>query len=170
MVINANEPLVSVRQKILTALNEEKASLEHELTETRAKKAAKEEEKRAAAKQGDLSENAEYHAAIEELIPLTERIADLEVKYVAFNSSSYQSLITPTERNYIDIGSVVRLKLADGTRFVWMLVPSTLARLDMYTLSEDSPVGSHLPGMNAGSSFTVNIKGRTHKYTIEEVL
>lgn len=170
MFVEAKESLTAARDKIVNALTAEKASIENELSEMRAKKASKEEDKRTAAKQGDLSENAEYHAAVEELIPITEKIASLETKYVAFNSTSYQSLINFTERDYIDIGSVVRLRLADGKEFIWMLVPSAFASISMNTLSVDSPVGSHLPGMSTGSKFVVNIKGRSLKYTIEEVL
>lgn len=170
MTINPGESLSVARKEIINAMEEERVETERKIAELIAKKNAKEEDKREAAKNGDLSENAEYHNAVEELVAITEQLSNLSVISEAYKSPVYNALIAPTDRDYIDVGTIVRLRHHSGKEFIWMLVPSEFARIENNTLSSRSPAGSHLVGMTAGESFTINIKGSTLHYTIEEVL
>lgn len=170
MTLNGDENLHTARDMIIQAMEEEKSETSRRIAELIAKKNAKEEDKRDAAKNGDLSENAEYHNAVEELVNISKQLNELTVISEAYKSPVYGALLKQAERSYIDVGSVIRLRHHSGRKFIWMLVPSEFARIENNTLSSQSPSGSHLVGMAAGESFTVNIKGSAQHYTIEEVL
>lgn len=170
MTFRSGENLSTARDMIIAAMEEEIVETQRKISELIAKKNAKEEEKREAAKNGDLSENAEYHNAVEELVNISNQLSNLYSISEAYKSPVYKTLITYTNRDYIDIGAVVRLRHHSGKEFIWMLVPSEFARIETGTLSSRSPVGSHLVGMTVGEKFTINIKGSTIHYTIEEVL
>lgn len=170
MTLNGDESLKSARESIITAMENERTETKRKIAELIAKKNTKEEDKRDAAKNGDLSENAEYHNAVEELVTISKQLSDLNVIAEAYDSPVYDALTKVVDRGYIDVGSVVRLLHNSGKHFIWMLVPGEFARIENATLSSQSPAGSHLVGMTAGEEFTINIKGSAQHYTIEEVL
>ena len=162
--------LIDFKNHVVEALNREKESIKQRLAQAIIDRDVKEEEKREAAKQGDLSENAEYHAAVEALKPIAEQIGKLEQLSLAYNSKVYNTITSDKVHTRVDIGTVVRLKLKDGPSFLWMVVPSIFASLEMHTLSDNSPVGSHLLGLIKGSDFEITMKGKLLNYTVQEIL
>lgn len=169
MMIKDGTSLIDARKAIIDAMENEKNATDSKIASTLEQKNVKEDEKREAAKHGDLSENAEYHSAIDELLKINEQLNKLYVIQEAFKSNDYIALTEHVDRSYIDIGSVVRIRHHTGREFIWMLVPSELSRIEHNTLSSKSPVGSHLIGLTKGDKVSVSIKGSTMRYTIEEV-
>ena len=96
--------------------------------------------------QGDLSENAEYHAAKEELTNVQKRIAKLE-------SDLSSSLVIEEEKMSADkvyLGAVVSVKDSSGEITEYTIVSEAEADPMEGRLSSDSPIGSALMGSAVG--------------------
>jgi len=127
-----------------------KAELVELRSEGRAQIAAKLEEARGF---GDLSENAEYHAAKEEQEKLEGRILKLEsqlAKAIVIDSKEIDTSI-------VSLGTRVTLKEKDKT-FIYQLVSTEEAdiKADPPKISKDSPVGQAI--FNAEVHQTVTVR------------
>ena len=169
LLTNQNISLPAFKELVVKKLVEEKEETTRDLERVQAEIDLKTTEKQEAAKRGDLSENAEYHAAVEALGPLEKQRAQLRELDAAYRSNIFTTLTDRTPHKYVDTGAVVRIKSNDGREYMWMITPSVFASLDKDTLSDNSPVGSHLLGLNSGSDFEITIKGKLLKYTLQEV-
>jgi transcription elongation factor GreA len=113
---------------------------------------------------GDLKENAEYHAAREELGFIDGRISALEARLraaVVVEAATGSSVAT--------IGSTVRVE-ADGEEVVYRLVGSTEADPTAGRLSTSSPVGRALLGHGAGDEVAVRLpSGADVHYRIVDI-
>jgi transcription elongation factor GreA len=103
-----------------------------------------------AREQGDLSENAEYTAAREELSFLDGRIDELEVilKQVVIIDESHH------KTNVIDLGSEVKVKIG-AREEVFHLVGEWEADPTNKKISHESPLGKALMGKAVGDEFEV---------------
>ncbi len=114
--------------------------------------------------QGDLSENAEYVAAREELSFIDGRIDELEelLKQV--------SLIQEDKPNSsaIDLGSEVTLKIS-GKEEVYRVVGEWEADPAAKKISHESPLGKALLGKKSGESIEVEAPAGKIHYTIVSV-
>ena len=100
--------------------------------------------------QGDLSENAEYHAAKEELTNVQKRIAKLE-------SDLSSSLVIDEEKMSADkvyVGAVVSVKDSSGEITEYTIVSEAEADPMEGRLSSDSPIGSALMGRAVGEKIS----------------
>lgn len=97
---------------------------------------------------GDLSENAEYHAAREAQAALEARISDLEniIKNAVITSNRHQTSI-------VGIGSTVTLKRGKDTK-IYTLVGSEEADAVTGKISNKSPLGESIFGRKKGEKFT----------------
>lgn len=104
----------------------------------------------AARDQGDLSENAEYTAAREELSFLDGRIDELEVilKQVVLIDEAHH------KTNVIDLGSEVKVKIGSREE-IFHLVGEWEADPTNKKISHESPLGKALMGKVVGDEFEV---------------
>lgn len=116
--------------------------------------------------QGDLSENAEYVAAREELSFIDGRIGELEelLKQVSLiEESGKNGAVTA-----VDLGSEVRLKI-DGKEEVYRVVGEWEADPAEKKISHESPLGKALLGKKIGESVEVEAPAGKILYTIVSI-
>jgi|SRR5579875_2633408 len=118
----------------------------------------------AAREMGDLSENAEYTAAKEELAFIDSRIEELEtmLKQVVLIQNGHHKV------QHIDLGSKVTLKIS-GKQEVFTVVGEWEANPAEKKISHESPLGKALLGKRVGDEIQVEAPAGTMKYTIVSV-
>jgi len=115
---------------------------------------------------GDLSENAEYHAAKEKQVFIERKIAELEDKLTR---------VRILEDGDIDASkayllSTVRLRdCADGEELEYTLVSAEEADIDHNKISIKSPIGKSLLGKSAGERVRIQVPAGTIEYEILSV-
>jgi transcription elongation factor GreA len=115
---------------------------------------------------GDLSENAEYHAAKEAQGHLERRIAELEFKL----SRAQVVKGAGPAGDTVTLLSTVRIRdLGDGEEIVYYLVSAPEADLASGKISTDSPVGRALIGRRIGDTVDVSTPGGLARYEILEI-
>ena len=98
---------------------------------------------------GDITENSEYDAALEEQAIVEKRIAELE------NTLKDAKIIANVPRSdFVVIGSTVVIEM-DGEVDEFMIVGSIEADPSQKRISNESPVGAALLGAKAGESVEV---------------
>jgi transcription elongation factor GreA len=116
---------------------------------------------------GDLSENAEYHAAREQQGFIEGRIKDIEHKL------AHAQVIDPAKlRNTgkVVFGALVELEdQADGARVVYQVVGEDEADIRGGRLSVTSPIARALVGKSQGEVVEVAAPGGTRSYEIVAV-
>ncbi len=136
--------------------------LKHRLQTVRPQIIAAIEEARA---HGDLSENAEYHAAKEQQSFNEGRIQELE------SVTGRAQVIDPTEQN----GSTAKLSATvtvaddDDKEHTFVLVGAEEADSEKNLISVTSPLGRALIGKEEGDEAIVRAPGGTRNYEIIEV-
>jgi transcription elongation factor GreA len=113
----------------------------------------------AARDQGDLSENAEYHAAREELSFIDGRIDELEelLKQVV--------IIEDSKGEIVALGSKVTLKVK-GKDEVYSVVGEWEADPRERKISHESPLGKALMGKKIGETVEVSAPAGVITYTV----
>lgn len=112
---------------------------------------------------GDLSENAEYHAAKEAQTHIERKIAELEFKL------SRAQVVEDSKHGNDSIAllSKVTMKdLEDGEEVTYTLVSPAEADLLHDKISIQSPVGKALVGAKLGEKVTVTTPGGAVEYEI----
>jgi transcription elongation factor GreA len=115
---------------------------------------------------GDLSENAEYHAAKERQSFMEGRIMELKDKL------SRAEVIDPSKLNHsrISFGATVTLLDIDSDEeVVYTLVGTDEADVKEKKISISSPVGKALIGKEVGDEVTIKAPGRTASYEIADI-
>lgn len=113
---------------------------------------------------GDLSENAEYHAAREDLAMLQGRLEELEE---LINRSQ---VIQASKNGTVALGSKVILQLADKKGdHVYMVVGEWEADPTERKISEKSPLGTALLGKTKGEKIEIEAPAGKVVYTIVDV-
>lgn len=115
---------------------------------------------------GDLSENAEYHAAKEEQGFNEGRIKELEDKLARAHVIEPSSI--DSER--IVFGATVELiDLESGNEVVYQIVGVDEADIDQGKVSITSPIARALIGKEAGDTAVVQAPGGVREYEIQAV-
>lgn len=115
---------------------------------------------------GDLSENAEYHAAKEAQVHLERRISELEYQLVRARIIDGDSLPIGEAR----LLSIVRLlDLRSNQEENYTLVAPEEADFDAGKLSLKSPIGSALLGKKEGDIVEVKVPAGILRYKITSV-
>ena len=148
-------------QERYDALNEEL----HYLETDRAKEVA--EQIKEARSFGDLSENSEYDEAKSEQGKLYSKIA--EIKNLIENAEINEKNEGNANKAAVTLGSVVKVKDADGDVEEYTVVGSQEANPMEGMISDDSPFGRGLYGHVAGDTVEVEAPIGTLKYTIVSV-
>ena len=113
---------------------------------------------------GDLSENAEYHAAREEQGILESKIK--EVEYIVDNAT----MIEEKSTDKIRIGSTVEIKYLDDEDVeTYKIVGSIEADPFENKISNESPIAKAILGKKAGMVATVESPDRKYDIEILEV-
>ncbi len=112
--------------------------------------------------QGDLSENAEYHAARDRQGQVEARIKELE--YIVDNAT----LIEEGKKNEVSVGSTVEIKYIDDDEIeTYSIVGSTEADPFNNKISNESPIAKGIMGKKKGE--IVSIESPNGSYQIEIV-
>ncbi|HLA16698.1 MAG TPA: transcription elongation factor GreA [Candidatus Limnocylindrales bacterium] len=111
---------------------------------------------------GDLKENAEYHAAREELGFIEGRIKSLEDRH------KRAVVMVASDGSKAVMGSVVIVE-SDGERTEYTLVNSAEARPSAGRISVSSPVGQAIVGAKPGDEVTVRSPAGEHRLRVVEI-
>lgn len=112
---------------------------------------------------GDLSENAEYHAAKERQSFIEGRIQELQAKL------ALAQVIDPARINQSKIAfgaTVTVLDIGADEEYVFILVGAEEADVKQGKISISSPVGKALLGKEVGDSVQIKAPARTIEYEI----
>jgi transcription elongation factor GreA len=115
---------------------------------------------------GDISENAEYHAAKERQGMVEAQIKDLEDKLAR------SEVIDPTRLTgtRIRFGATVLLSNTDtGEESTYQIVGADEANIEEGTISISAPLARALIGKEAGDEVTVTLPAGKRKYEVIEV-
>jgi transcription elongation factor GreA len=110
---------------------------------------------------GDLSENAEYHAAREKQALVEARIAELEQK-----TGAAEVIEPPTSGERVTFGSTVLLEAGDGKQVRYWIVGSDEANPANGRISILSPLARTLIGKKVGDTVTAQLPGGTKTFDI----
>ena len=112
--------------------------------------------------QGDLSENAEYHAAKDKQGQIEARIKEIE--YLIDNAT----IISNSKSNSVKIGSTVEIEYIDDKETeTYQIVGSTEADPFENKISNESPIASAILGKKVGE--VVSIESPNGSYDIKIV-
>lgn len=115
---------------------------------------------------GDLSENAEYHAAKEQQSFIEGRINELKTKI------ALAQVIDPSKINQSKAAFGAKVKVLDleaDEDYVFFLVGPEEADVKAGKISITSPVGKALVGKEVGDTAVVKAPARTIEYEILEI-
>lgn len=114
---------------------------------------------------GDLSENAEYHAAKERQGQIEAQVADIEDKLAR------AAVIDPTtlSGDKVVFGATVRLLDEDEKPITYQIVGEVEADAKRGRISYNSPVGRALIGRNLGEEVEVVTPSGDRSYLIDAV-
>ena len=115
---------------------------------------------------GDLSENAEYHAAKEEQSHLELKIAKL--KEVVSNARIIDESLLDTSK--ILIHSIVKIKnTANNMEFTYTLVADSETNIKEGKLAVNSPIGRGLLGKKLGDITEIQVPNGVMNFEILEI-
>jgi len=138
-------------------LQDEIAALEYELRNELPKEILK------ARAHGDLSENAEYHAAKERQAWVNAKLGHLQARLREFSMVDLSRI--PHDR--VGLGSqVVVLDLTKDEELTYNLVTSEEADVAKGKISTSSPIGRGLLGKRVGDSVKIQIPGGVRELEI----
>ena len=142
-------------------LQEEAAALEHELRHELPKEILK------ARAHGDLSENAEYHAAKERQRYVDARLGQLKKRLGDMSMVDLSRL----PQNKVGLGStVVVLDLQKDQEITYKIVTSEEADVPAGRISTSSPIGRGLLGKALGDVVSITIPGGTKELEIVKLI
>lgn len=115
-----------------------------------------------AKQQGDLSENAEYHQAKEEMAWAQGRLHELQ--YVLDNAK----IVEMASGEIVAVGSTVVVKINDKTKIYTIVGPHEANPLEG-KISNESPLGESFIGSKVGEEVTVNTPAGKQIFEIIEI-
>jgi transcription elongation factor GreA len=138
-------------------LQEEISALEYELRNELPKEILK------ARAHGDLSENAEYHAAKERQAWVNAKLGQLQARLREFSMIDFSRI----PRDRVGLGSqVVVLDLDKDEEVTYNLVTSEEADVANGKISTSSPIGKGLLGKQVGDTVKIQIPGGVREMEI----
>jgi transcription elongation factor GreA len=112
---------------------------------------------------GDLSENAEYHAAREKQGFTEARINELEAKV-----ATAEVIDPPTSGDRVTFGSTVRVEDQDGKEVVYQIVGSDETDPSRGRISIMAPLARTLIGKKVGDAVVAQLPAGTKRFEILE--
>ena len=148
-------------QELKKKIQDEIQTLEYELRNELPKEILK------ARAHGDLSENAEYHAAKERQAYVNARLGQLQSRLREFSMVD----VTKIPRDRVGLGSqVVVLDIDKDERQTYNLVTSEEADVSKGKISTSSPIGKGLLGKKVGDTVKIQIPGGLREMEILSLL
>lgn len=117
-----------------------------------------------AREQGDLSENAEYHAAKDDHERTESRIAEIES--ILSNAAVIKK---PRSDGKVRLGSSVNLKSANGETKNFQVVGTVEADPLQGKISDESPIGQALLGQAVGDTVEIKTNAQAIAYKITHI-
>jgi transcription elongation factor GreA len=114
---------------------------------------------------GDLSENAEYHAAKERQSFIEGRIREVEMKLAAAHVIDPATL----SGDRVVFGATVTLADENGTEVTYTIVGQDEADLREGTISINSPIARALIGKQVGDEAEVRAPGGSREYEVVDI-
>lgn len=116
---------------------------------------------------GDLSENAEYHAAREQQSFIEGRIKDIEAH---LSNSEIIDVVSVAVHGRVVFGATLELENQDdGSKIVYQIVGDAEADIKIGLISVLSPIARALVGKSEGDVVDVTAPGGTKSYEIVTV-
>lgn len=144
-------------EELKKKLQQEIAALEYELRNELPKEILK------ARAHGDLSENAEYHAAKERQSYVDARLAQLQARLREFSMAD----LTKIPRDRVGLGSVVVVfDSLKNEEISYKIVTSEETDVNNGRISTSSPIGRGLLGKQVGDTVNVTIPGGSREMEI----
>ena len=139
-----------------------KAELNKELSELKNRRLQVAEKLKNARELGDLSENAEYHAAREEQIQLENRVSEVE------QILSHVDIIKePKNTSQVELGNTVILD--NGSSRELAIVGSVEADPKQHKISDESPLGQAILGKKVGDKVEISTPAGKTVYVIKKI-
>jgi len=143
---------------------ETKVQFETELKELKSSKVPSIADRIDEARQmGDLSENAEYQSAREEMAWAKTRVQELEAIL-----KDAEIITKGTSGDTVDLGSKIQVEV-NGKEREYTIVGAQEANPLEKLISNESPLGSAFIGKKVGDSIEVEIPAGTQTYTIKKI-
>jgi transcription elongation factor GreA len=117
-----------------------------------------------AREQGDLTENAEYHAAKDDQERTEGRIMELE--HILQN---VELIKKPKGDTKVQLGCTVTLKGKDGAKKVFQVVGTVEADPLSGKISDESPIGQALLGKKVGDEVEIKTPADTTTYKVASI-
>ncbi len=115
---------------------------------------------------GDLSENAEYHAAKEAQRHMEKKLSDLEFKLSRVQLVDVDAI--PKDKAYLFAKVLVKDE-SSGEEVEYILTPPDEADIYEDKISVKSPIGAALLGKGVGDAVEVQVPKGTIKYKILKI-
>src|SRR3954465_12514861 len=115
---------------------------------------------------GDLSENAEYHAARERAGFIEGRISEIESKLA--NAQVIDPKLVAADGRCV-FGATVDVEDEGGEKSTWQIVGEDEADIKAGRISISSPIARGLIGKESGESVEVQTPGGVKRYEIVDV-
>ena len=115
---------------------------------------------------GDLSENAEYHAAKETQVHIEGKIAALEDKISRAQPVDTDDI--PTDKAYL-FAKVLVKDMEDGEEIEYTLAPPDETDVDNDVISIESPIGQGLLGKAVGDKLDIKVPAGIINYEILKI-
>lgn len=113
---------------------------------------------------GDLSENAEYHSAREEMAWAQSRIKQIE--YILDNFEIVSD--TAGDKSVVNVGSIIKVKSSAGEK-EYTIVGAQEADPLSGKISNESPLGNAFVGKKKGDKVTVELPAGEKQFKITSV-
>lgn len=148
--------------KFLTPTGKQK--LEEELNALKKRRVLVAQKIKDATELGDLSENAEYHAAKEEQGLIESRILEIE------SLLKSATVVQPTgSKTRVSIGSKIAVRSEDGDILMYEIVGMNEADPEGGKISAHSPIGAAFLGAKKGDEIEVAVPAGKIKFVIQDI-
>lgn len=115
---------------------------------------------------GDITDNAAFEQAKEDLARLMGRMAEIEQTLREATIIHHNGNGKPRK---VEIGTIVKVSRDDGRECTYKIVESLEASPGDGKVSDQSPIGQALVGRKRGDTVSVRAPARTIAYTITDI-
>lgn len=115
---------------------------------------------------GDITDNAAFEQAKEDLARLMGRMAEIEQTLREATVITHNGNGKP---RHVEVGTVVHVSRDDGKECTYKIVESLEASPTDGKISDRSPIGQALMGRKRGDKVSVQVPARTVAYTITDI-
>lgn len=115
---------------------------------------------------GDITDNAAFEQAKEDLARLTGRMAEIEQTLREATVIHHDGNGKPRK---VEVGTIVHVSRDDGRECMYKIVESLEASPSDGKVSDRSPIGKALVGRKRGDKVAVLAPARTVSYTINDI-